>query len=228
MKGMLKPCATSSPSKQPSGQLARRSRARRRVGLIRGRGTAGQIIEPLPLCYRGQDYPDPLPAPSRAPPLTDWITDGSAKFGLADLATSPGQAAAAASATAAAAAAATAASAAASATATAAASAPLRNLFPDVGRADVFLIKDVKRPQADVGDFFLIESDLGSACVPGRCIRSRHSGCRGCTTRQRQRYSGDSHDRDGLPTSLPLRSTFCVRHGVLRRLGFDEETVPRP
>jgi hypothetical protein len=33
MKGMLKPCATSSPSKQPSGQLARRSRARRRVGL---------------------------------------------------------------------------------------------------------------------------------------------------------------------------------------------------
>jgi len=143
---------------------------------------------------------------------------------LADTANSPRQAAAAASAApaaaaAAAAAAASAASAAPAASAAAAASAASGKLFPKSGRPGVFLVEDVERPQADVGDFFLTESDLGRGGIPPRDFRGRHSGCCGCAARQRQRHADDSHHRYGFLRMLSLRRTLRVRHSrVLPRL----------
>jgi hypothetical protein len=127
---------------------------------------------------------------------------------LADLATSPGQAAAAAASATATAPSAAATAASAAASAASAASAPLCNLFPEVGRAGVLLVEDVERPQADVGDFFLIESELGPAGVPGRCIRGRHSGCGRCAAGQRQRHADGSNHRDGFLPALSLRSVL--------------------
>jgi len=127
---------------------------------------------------------------------------------LADTANSPRQAAAAASAAAASAAAASAAAAAASG-----------EFFPKSGRSGVFLVEDVERPQADVGDFFLTESDLGRGGIPRRYFRGRHSGCCGCAARQRQRHADDSHHRYGFLRMFSLRSTLRVRHSrVLPRL----------
>src|SRR5262245_37610866 len=116
---------------------------------------------------------------------------------LADAANSPRQAATAASAAAAATAAAAAAAAAASAApaAPAAAAAASGKFFPKSGRSGVFLVEDVERAQADVGDFFLTESDLGRGGIPRRYFRGRHSGCRGCAARQRQRHADDSRYR---------------------------------
>jgi len=145
---------------------------------------------------------------------------------LADTANSPRQAAAAASAaaaaaaaTAAAAAAASAASAAPAASAAAAASAASGKFFPKSGRFGVFLVEDVERPQADVGDFFLTESDLGRGGIPRRYFRGRHGGRCGCAARQRQRHADDSNNRYGFLRMFSLRSTLRVRHSrVLPRL----------
>jgi hypothetical protein len=73
-------------------------------------------------------------------------------FGLAGAATSPGPAATAATA-------ATAAAAAAShgAASAAAATATPGEFFADLGCCGVFLVEDIERRQADVGDFFLTE-----------------------------------------------------------------------
>jgi hypothetical protein len=134
---------------------------------------------------------------------------------LADLATSPGQAAAAAASATATAPSAAATAASAAASAASAASAPLRNLFPDVGRAGVFLVEDVEGPQADVGDFFFTEGDLGQRGIPGRRIRDRHSGRRGCPARERQRHAHDSDNRYGLFATLSLRSLLLARHCLI-------------
>src|SRR5215813_9617096 len=88
-----------------------------------------------------------------------------------------------------------AASAAASAAAAAAASS---KFFPKSRRSGVFLVEDVERRQADVGDFFLTECDLGRGRGPRRHIRRRHGGRCGRAARQRQRYADDSYDRYGL------------------------------
>jgi hypothetical protein len=140
---------------------------------------------------------------------------------LADTANSPRQAAAAASAAAASAAAAAAAAAAASAAsaAPAAAAAASSKFFPKSGRSGVFLVEDVERPQADVDDFFLTESDLGRGGIPRRYFRGRHSGCCGCAARQRQRHADDSNHWYGFLRKFSLRSTLRVRHSrVLPRL----------
>jgi hypothetical protein len=74
-------------------------------------------------------------------------------------------------------------------------------LLAGPGCSGGFLVEDVERPQADVGDFFLIEGDLGRSGIPGRHIRRRYGGCRGGAARQRQRYADDSHRRyDFFPT----------------------------
>src|SRR5215470_18137242 len=127
---------------------------------------------------------------------------------LADTANSPRQAAAATSAAAAAAAAAS------------------GKFFSESGRSGVFLVEDVERPQADVGDFFLTESDLGRGGIPRRYICGRNSGCRGCAARQRQGHADDSHHRYDFLRMFSLRSTLRVRHSrVLPRL---LATVQRP
>src|SRR6516164_11134882 len=143
---------------------------------------------------------------------------------LADTANSPRQAAAAASAApaaaaAAAAAAASAASAAPAASAAAAASAASGKFFPKSGRSGVFLVEDVERPQADVGDFFLTESDLGRGGIPRRYFRGRHSSCCGRAACQRQRHADNSHYRYGFLRIFSLRTTLRLRHSrVLPRL----------
>jgi hypothetical protein len=145
---------------------------------------------------------------------------------LADTANSPRQTAAAASAAAASAAAASAASAAgaaasaaSAASATSAASAASGKPFAKSGRSGVFLVEDVECPQADVGDFFLTESDLGREGIPRRHIRGRHSGCCGCPARQRQGHTDNPNHRYGFLRIFSLRSTLRLRHSrVLPRL----------
>jgi hypothetical protein len=137
---------------------------------------------------------------------------------LADTANSPRQATAAASAAAAAAASA-AAAAASAASAAPAASAASGKFFPKSGRSGVFLVEDVERPQADVGDFFLTESDLRRGGIPRRYFRGRHSGCGGCAARQRQRHADDSRYRYDFLWIFSLRNTLRLRHSrVLPRL----------
>src|SRR5262249_35619197 len=117
------------------------------------------------------------------------------------------------------AAAASAASAAPPAAAAAAASAASGKLFAESRRSGVFLVKDVERPQADVDDFFLAESDLGWGGIPRRYIRRRHSGCRGCAASQRQRHTDNPNHRYGFLRIFSLRSTLRLRHSrVLPRL----------
>src|SRR5215471_9264392 len=128
---------------------------------------------------------------------------------LADTANSPRQAAAAASAAAASAASA----------APAAAAAASGEFFPKSGRSGVFLVEDVERPQADVSDFFLTESDLRRGGIPRRYFRGRHSGCGGCAARQRQRHADDSRYRYDFLWIFSLRNTLRLRHSrVLPRL----------
>jgi hypothetical protein len=147
---------------------------------------------------------------------------------LTDAAIAPRQTTAAASTTSTApSAAATATSAAAPATSAAsAASTPLCNLFPDVGRAGVLLVEDVERPQANVGDFFFTERDLGRGDIPGGRIRGRHSSRRRRSARQRQRHADDSHHRYGFLPTLSLRSVLRMWHcrvlqGDYARLGHE-------
>src|SRR5262252_6393034 len=103
--------------------------------------------------------------------------------------------------------------------AAAAASAASGKFFPKSGRFGVFLVEDVERPQADVGDFFLTESDLGRGGIPRRYFRGRHGGRCGCAARQRQRHADDSNNRYGFLRMFSLRSTLRVRHSrVLPRL----------
>jgi hypothetical protein len=144
-----------------------------------------------------------------------------ARSSLAEAATaSKRQTAASAAASAAAAAAAAAAATAASAASTSpAASAASGKFFPKSGRSGVFLVEDVERPQADVGDFFLTESDLGRGGIPRRYFRGRHSGCGGCAARQRQRHADDSRYRYDFLWIFSLRNTLRLRHSrILPRL----------
>jgi hypothetical protein len=83
------------------------------------------------------------------------------------------------------------------------------------GYYGVFLVEDVERPQAHVGDFFLTESELGGSRIPRRHIRGRHRGGGGCTARQRQRHPDGAHHRCDLFPSASLRSLPPTWHVVL-------------
>src|SRR5262249_12388666 len=86
--------------------------------------------------------------------------------------------------------------------AAAAAAAASSKFFPKSRRSGVFLVEDVERRQADVGDFFLTECDLGRGRGPRRHIRRRHGGRCGRAPPQRPRYADDSHDPDRLLATL--------------------------
>jgi hypothetical protein len=146
--------------------------------------------------------------------------------GLADAANAPRQAAAAttaaaAAATAAATAASSAAASAASAAAAPAASAALGNSFAERGRT-IFLVEDVERAQADVGDFLFAQHDLRPNAILGRRICRRHGGRRGCSARQRQGDADDSYNRYSLFMTLSLRSRLLLRHSRVSRI-FEED-----
>lgn len=98
---------------------------------------------------------------------------------LAEAAGSPRQTAvAAAASTAPPASAAAAAAASAASAASAAAASASRKLYARLGCSRVFLVEDIERPQTDVGDFFLAESDFMTRYgLLRRHIRSRPTGC---------------------------------------------------
>ena len=85
-------------------------------------------------------------------------------------------------------------------------------VFAEPGCSGVFFVEYIERPQADVGDFFLTESDLRWGGIPRRYIRRRHSGCRGCAACQRQRHTDNPKHRYGFLRIFSLRSTFRLRH----------------
>ena len=114
---------------------------------------------------------------------------------------------------------------AASSAAAAAASAASGILFAP-GGSSVFLVEDVERPQADVGDFFLTESDLRWGGIPRRYIRRRHSGCRGCAACQRQRHTDNPKHRYGFLRIFSLRSTFRLRHSLSPPTPASEYSTP--
>jgi hypothetical protein len=165
---------------------------------------------------------------------------------LADAANSPRPTAAAAAASAAAASAASAAAPAAPAASTASAasatsgaasatsataSATSGKLFAEPGCSGVLLVEDIERPQADVGDFLLIESDFVTRCVTRCDVARRHIRCRsggscGCAARQRQRHADDSQHRYGFLPTLSLRSLLRLWHGRPPRMPSSECSTP--
>src|SRR5262249_61830604 len=93
-----------------------------------------------------------------------------------------------------------------------AASATPGKSFAEARRSGVFLVEDVERRQADVGDFFLTESDLRPRGIPRRYIRRRHGGCCGCAARPGQRHPHDSPRRESFPHAPSLPNKPQKRH----------------
>jgi hypothetical protein len=58
-----------------------------------------------------------------------------------------------------------------------------------------FLVEDIERRQADVGDFLLTESYVVTISGVPHWDICRPPGCCGCDTRQRQRQSGGPQHR---------------------------------
>jgi len=142
---------------------------------------------------------------------SEWLSLAEC-LGLADGATAPRQAAAATTATTAATAATSAAASAASATPAAAATstATSGHLFTE-RRLEVFLVENVERAEADVGDLFLAEGEPRPRCgILGRHVRDRTGGRRRCAARQRQRHANDSQRRHNVLPARSLRS--LLRH----------------
>jgi hypothetical protein len=73
----------------------------------------------------------------------------------------------------------------------------------------VFVVKDIKSRQTNVGDFFIIECNCR---VRRQSIVRRTNGRSGRAARQRQRPS-DSQYRYGFRPTLLLRFLLATRHG---------------
>ncbi len=132
---------------------------------------------------------------------------------LAGAATSPGPAATSAAATAAAGSPAASATTTAATASTAAASATPGKFFAYARCRGVFLVEDVERRQADVGNLLLTEKDfVMRQGILRRYVRRRSAGRRGCSTRQRQRHPGYSQHGYGFPPTVPFRSLLRTRH----------------
>jgi hypothetical protein len=137
---------------------------------------------------------------------------------LADAANSPRPTAAAASAAAASTASAASAasattSAAPAASAASAASATSGKLLAEPGCSRGFLVEDIERRQAHVGDFLLAESDLVRRHgIPRLYICCRPSGCCGRAARQRQRHADESQHRYGFLPTPSLRNLLRMWH----------------
>jgi len=103
----------------------------------------------------------------------------------------------------------------AAASAASAATAALGLLFAEPARPGVFLVEDKERPQADVGNFFLIESDFGNPCGVLRLyVCRRRTECCGSAARQRQRHADDSQRRYNFLPTLSLRSLLRQGHSL--------------
>src|SRR5262245_7512153 len=85
-------------------------------------------------------------------------------------------------------------------------------VFAEPGCSGVFFVEYIERPQADVGDLFFTERDLGPDDIPERRIRGRHSRRRRHPGHQRQRRGDGSYNRYGLFAALSLRSSLRVPH----------------
>jgi hypothetical protein len=124
-------------------------------------------------------------------------TYGASGYGAAAPASGYGGAAASAAATCSAAAAA------------ASAATSRRQLYAQVG----FPVEDIEGPQADVGDFLLIENGngIGRSLRLRRSMLRRYGGCR-CAARHRQGGPGGSKYRQGGMLTSSLRSLLRARH----------------
>jgi hypothetical protein len=153
------------------------------------------------------------------PAMTTCVCQRNRKCpSLAETARSPRQAAAAAAAASAATTAASPAASSAAATATsaapAAAASACKFLAVELACSGGFLVEDVERRQADVGDLFLTERDDLRCRILRRHIRYRSGGRCGCSAaRHRQGHPGDSQHRHGFTPTLSLRGALCLRHG---------------
>src|SRR5262245_17349937 len=109
------------------------------------------------------------------------------------------------------------AAAASSPTASAASAAPAaspvsRKLYGGFGCSDIFLVKDIERRQADIGNFLFAESSFVARCdVLRRHVRCGRLGC-GSAARQRQRQPGGSQQGYGTCSTLRLGSLLRVGH----------------
>jgi hypothetical protein len=74
----------------------------------------------------------------------------------------------------------------------------------------VFIVEDIEGRQADIRNFFLIESNYRCGSLR-RCIACRTNGCPGCTTRERQ-HPGNSQYRYGLLPPPSPRDLLRMRH----------------
>jgi hypothetical protein len=79
--------------------------------------------------------------------------------------------------------------------------------------ANVFLVEDVERGKAHIGDFFIAKCDLMAKAHRRRLrrIRSRHSR-RGCTAHHRKCQTGCPQHRNGFRHVLFLRRLFYTLH----------------
>jgi hypothetical protein len=84
--------------------------------------------------------------------------------------------------------------------------------------ADVFLVEDMERRQADVCDFFLAKGETLRGRIIRRLwdVRSRHSRGRRATN-QGKRQPGSPQGRYGFAHTLPLRSWAHTSHSRFLR-----------
>ena len=82
----------------------------------------------------------------------------------------------------------------------------------------VFLVENMERRQADIGNFILAERNfLTHGCVSPRRIRSRY-GCCGHSACERQRQSGRSQKGHSFTSTVSLGGLLRARHRNSPRL----------
>ena len=85
------------------------------------------------------------------------------------------------------------------------------NLYAGLSRRSVFFVKDIERRQADVGDFFLAESQkmIGRRQLRRRSADRSHCSIAGYRT---QRYAGHAQHRYSFVAALSLRRAVRFGH----------------
>ena len=89
------------------------------------------------------------------------------------------------------------------AAAVAPAAAMVDELYVGLGGADIFLVEDIERRQADIRDFLFTKSEVVILSGVKRGYpHLRTYGYGGCAARHRQRQPGGSQHREGFPVTL--------------------------
>jgi hypothetical protein len=135
------------------------------------------------------------------------------RCGLTGVATTPGPTPRDSAAAAGSAACTTAPAATAAAASATAATAPPSESFAHLRFRDVFLVEDIERRQAHVGNLLLTEKDfMGRREILRLDLRCRSAGRCRCCARQRKCNPGESQHGQGFPSTISLRSLLRSRH----------------